>query len=112
MDKRDIDTLVGTNIKTQRERAGYTQDEFSELIGLGPKSLSAVERGVVGVSLSTLLRICEVLHISADTLLYAQTQENDVQALTRQLERMTPAQFALTKDMITTMQKAFALEKE
>ena len=59
--RKDLNVLVGANIKRERERAGFTQDRFSELLGIGSKSLSSIERGVVGVSLSTLLRICDIL---------------------------------------------------
>ena len=41
-DKKKIDALVGSNIKLQRMKAGYTQEKFSELIGIGTKSLSAI----------------------------------------------------------------------
>ena len=53
--KKEINILVGINIKREREKAGLTQDQFSEMLGIGSKSLSAVERGVVGISLTTLL---------------------------------------------------------
>lgn len=44
--KKQINSIVGQNIKREREKAGYTQERFSELIGIGPKSLSAIERGI------------------------------------------------------------------
>ena len=44
-EKKDLNVLIGTNIRQAREAAGYTQERFSEMIGIGPKSLSAIERG-------------------------------------------------------------------
>ena len=87
--RKDLNVLVGANIKREREKAGFTQDQFSELLGIGSKSLSSIERGVVGISLSTLLRICEILHISANVLLYEQTQKNDVDSIALQLNRLS-----------------------
>ena len=49
--------ILGENIKREREKAGYTQERFSEIIDMTPNNLSAVERGVAGVSLKTLRRI-------------------------------------------------------
>ncbi len=106
-DKKEIDILVGANIKREREKAGYTQERFSELIGIGPKSLSAAERGVVGVSLSTLLKICQVLSISSDVLLFAESQSNAVQGLAQQLQRLTPEQFEIAENIIYNVLKAF-----
>jgi len=48
-DKKELNVLVGINIKREREKAGFTQDQFSEMLGIGSKSLSAIERGVVGI---------------------------------------------------------------
>ncbi len=111
-EKKQLDLLVGSNIKRERIKAGYTQEQFSERIGLGTKSLSAVERGQVGVSLTTLLRICKVLSISSDTLLYESTQKNDVQAMTEQLERLSPAQFSIVRCVLGKVMEAFVLNEE
>ncbi len=111
MDKKQLNCLVGSNIKRERERAGYTQDQFSELVGIESKSLSAAERGVVGVSLITLLKICEVLSISSETLLQEKSASNDVKSITGQLERLTPAQFEIVQNVIGNLIKAFGLHE-
>lgn len=109
--RKDLNVLVGANIKREREKAGFTQDQFSELLGIGSKSLSSIERGVVGVSLTTLLKICDVLHISANALLYEQAQKNDADSITMQLQRLSPEQFQIASDVIINLIKAFSLEK-
>lgn len=108
--RKDLNVLVGTNIKREREKAGFTQDQFSEMLGIGSKSLSSIERGVVGVSLPTLLRICDILHISANVLLYEQTQENDVDSIALQLRLLSEEQFEIASDVMTNLMKAFSLE--
>lgn len=109
--KKDLNVLVGANIKRERERAGYTQDRFSELLGIGSKSLSSIERGVVGVSLATLLKICDILRISPNVLLYEQTYENDVDSIASQLKKLSAEQFGIASDVMTNLFKAFSLEK-
>ncbi len=109
--RKDLNILVGANIKREREKAGFTQDQFSELLGIGSKSLSSIERGVVGVSLTTLLKICDALHISANALLYEQAQKNDANSIALQLQRLSPEQFQIASDVITNLIKAFSLEK-
>lgn len=108
-EKKNIDLLVGANIKRERIKAGHTQERFSELIGIGTKSLSAIERGTVGVSLSTLLRVCKVLSISSNSLLFENTPKNDVQAITERLERLTSEQFAIANEILCKVLEAFAL---
>lgn len=109
--RKDLNVLVGANIKREREKAGYTQDRFSELLGIGSKSLSSVERGVVGVSLTTLLRICDILNISANVLLYEQTQKNDMDSIVLQLKMLSAEQFEIASDVMKNLIKAFSLEK-
>lgn len=110
-EKQGIDMLIGNNIKRERIKAGLTQERFSELIGIGPKSLSAIERGAVGVSICTLLRICNVLHISSNSLLFENTKKNDVQAITERLERLTPAQFDIINNVLCKVMEAFSLKE-
>ena len=109
--RKDLNVLVGANVKREREKAGFTQDQFSELLGIGSKSLSSIERGVVGVSLVMLLRICDMLHISANVLLYEQTQKNDVDSIALQLKMLNTEQFEIASDVMTNLMKAFTLEK-
>ena len=109
--RKDLNVLVGANIKREREKAGFTQDQFSELLGIGSKSLSSIERGVVGVSLSTLLKSCDILHISANVLLYEQTKKNDVDSIALQLTMLSAEQFEIASDVLTNLIKAFSLEK-
>lgn len=109
--RKDLNVLVGANIKREREKAGFTQDQFSEKLGIGSKSLSSIERGVVGVSLTTLLRICDILHISANVLLYEQSQKNDVDSIALQLNMLGAEQFEIASDVMTNLIRAFSLEK-
>lgn len=111
-EKKAIDVLVGSNIKRARINARYTQEKFSELIGIGTKSLSAIERGTVGVSLVTLLRICKVLRISANSLLFENTRKNDVQNITERLENLPPEQFGIVSDIVCKVLEAFSLAED
>ena len=61
-EKKDINIEIGGRIKMSRESAGLTQDRFAELIGMGTKNVSAIERGAVGVSLSSMQKIYQVLY--------------------------------------------------
>lgn len=110
-EKQKIDILVGNNIKRERLKAGYTQEKFSELVGIGTKSLSAIERGTVGVSLTTLLKICKVLSISSNSLLFENTPKNDIQSITERLERLTPEQFEIANEILCKVIEAFSTKQ-
>lgn len=59
--KKEINLQIGNEIRIARERAGLTQQQFGELVSLGTKNVSAIERGISGITVSTLKRICEKL---------------------------------------------------
>lgn len=110
--KKDINIEIGANIKREREKAGLTQDQFSEMIGIGSKSLSAIERGTVGISLSALRRVCNTLSISSDALLFPNAPENDISNLAKRLQRLTPEQYEIANSIMGKLLEAFALEKK
>ena len=103
---------LGENIKREREKAGYTQERFSEIIDMTPNNLSAVERGVAGVSLKTLRRICEALKVSADDLLFGQREKSDGEYLAQKLERLDARQMRIVLEVLSALLEAFALKKE
>ena len=67
-EKKDINIEIGGNIQVAREQAGYTQDTLSEMLGMTPNHLSAIERGASGISLEALQRLCRLLGVSADRI--------------------------------------------
>ena len=79
MRKRSGDNTyyIGANIRTARMRADLTQEKMSEMIGVTPQYLSDLERGLVGTSVSTLIRICTELNVSADFILFGRGDEKD-----------------------------------
>lgn len=55
---------LGENIKSIRKKAKYTQEDFSEKLGITPQFLSSVERGINGISLTTAIKILQITHCS------------------------------------------------
>lgn len=79
--KKELNIQMGSRIRKARLQAGLTQEAFAELLNLGPKHISAMERGIVGLSMETLQNICQVLHVSADTLLFGDIEKSPADAL-------------------------------
>ncbi len=90
-EKKNINVQIGTNIQFAREAAGYTQEKLSELVGLTPNHLSAIERGVSGASLEVLQKLCPLLNVSADYLIFGQSGTDDeALILARQISNIAP----------------------
>lgn len=74
--------IIGCNIKRVRKENKLTQNELAKRIKISTVHMSHIEGGSVSMSLSLFLKLCEELHVSADTLLenaYDFTDKNDLQ---------------------------------
>lgn len=66
---------IGNKLLAVRKRIGMTQIEVAEAAGLSDRTYADIERGSVNMRLETILRICEVLHITPDEILTRTTCE-------------------------------------
>ena len=91
--KKTLNVNIGETIQRARENANYTQEQLSEIIGLTPKHLSAIERGVSGASLETLKNICLSLHVSIDSLFFGDKDSTgDLHYLSVKIKSLSPSQ--------------------
>lgn len=60
---------IGNKLLSIRKRSGLTQAEVAEAAGLSDRTYADIERGTVNMRIETLLRICNVLHITPDEVL-------------------------------------------
>ncbi len=111
MEKKTINIEVGHRIQLSRERAGYTQEQFAELLDVGVQHISRVERGAVGISLTALKKTCEILGVSADYLLLGGSASEEGNVLLRQL-RGLPEQGVLVERGISQMLSALELAND
>lgn len=107
-EKKELNVRIGNQIRIAREAAGLTQDRFAELVSLATKNVSDIERGVVGISVATLIRICETLSISSDSILFDEEIENDAHGISERLSNLPPEQFEIAVDIINKLFEAFA----
>ena len=108
-ERKEINVEVGRRIRRAREAAGLTQERFAELIGVSPQNVSCVERGLAGVSLTVLRRMCQVLRVSSDALLLDGPGGGDAEALARRLEQLPPEQFRVVQEIINHVLELTAL---
>ena len=69
MDKK-FQLELGERISRYRDKAGMTQNELAERIGISQNHLSCLERGKYAIKAADLIRICEELGISVEALWY------------------------------------------
>lgn len=64
-------------IRKAREDMGYTREKFAELLDVSVSYLAEVERGRTGISVKMLIKICNVLGLSADYVLFGEERNTD-----------------------------------
>lgn len=64
-------------IRKAREDAGYTREQFAELLNVSVSYLAELERGKTGMAVKTLVAICKVLGLSADYVLFGEERDAD-----------------------------------
>lgn len=80
--------------------AHYTQAQLAEKLDVSIPFLSDVERGMVGISTETLLKICFTLQISADWLLKGEGVQLSNTDVARKLNGLTPEYLNIVDEII------------
>ena len=102
--KKELNIQVGANIQAARTKANYTQEQLSELLGMTPNHLSAIERGVSGVSIENIQKLCVLLGISADRLLFGEPDADSFNVeLAEQLSRVQPEHRPQVKKVLSAL---------
>lgn len=66
-----------TRIRKAREEMGYTREKFAEKLDVSVSYLAELERGRTGISVKMLIKVCNVLGLSADYVLFGNERTED-----------------------------------
>lgn len=97
-EKKEINVLVGEQIRLYRDKSGMSREQLAELMGVTPRFVADAELGFVGVSLTSLKKICEILGISADRLLWK--KEDSAVSLAEKLSHVDEQWIPLIENLI------------
>ncbi len=68
-------------IRKAREELGYTREKFAEKLDVSVSYLAELERGRTGISVKMLIKVCKVLGLSADYVLFGSDRPEDSKRL-------------------------------
>ena len=66
-----------TRIRKAREDQGYTREKFAEKLDVSVSYLAELERGRTGISVKMLIKVCNLLGLSADYVLFGNERNQD-----------------------------------
>ncbi|MCG9968790.1 helix-turn-helix domain-containing protein [Pelotomaculum terephthalicicum JT] len=108
---------IGQRIREEREKLKLSREEFAEIIDLSEYYLGQLERGERQMSLPSLVKISNSLHISLDCLVFGKTElynyyvhddrniyetfdRNRDKELNNLLNKCSPKELALIKKLV------------
>lgn len=107
--KKEINIQIGEQIKKAREFARLTQEQLAEYIEVSPQFVSDLERGVVGISLTTLKRVCTTLCVSCDQILFGKKTEDRTAILAEKCAGLDEMHFDLLVEIVSKYVEAVNL---
>ena len=106
--KKELNIEIGMRAKIAREQKKMTQEQLAERIDVSVQYVSDMERGLVGLSLATLRRLCLVLCISSDQLLFGEQTKSQLFALEERSRALTERQKAILIEIVEKYLEAVA----
>lgn len=114
---KPLNIKIGARIREARESARMTREAFSERVDISTQFLTDIERGRMGASVETILKICDALGTTTDTILRGVDLDEEVTA--RQLSvllgsvprTLLPLVIDNVRDQIRLIEAAQGLEK-
>ena len=97
-----------TRIRKARENLGYTREKFAEKLDVSVSYMAELERGRTGISVKMLIKVCNLLGLSADYVLFGDIRPDDAKrldAIHRIDEKYLPLLDAVTTELLALSQK-------
>lgn len=110
-EKKEFNIEIGTQVKLAREQADLTQEQLAECIEVTPQYVSDLERGLVGISLPTLKRLCIALRITSDQILFPCRPENNISPLFEKCRLLSKEQFDNVSEIVNKFIEAINTER-
>lgn len=111
-EKKEINIFIGEQVKKSREEAKFTQEQLAEKIDVSPQYISDLERGVVGISIPTLKKLCLVLCVSSDRILFGNEENDRTRAVTEKFNFLSENQILILSEIINKYIEAITIERE
>jgi len=113
-ERRRLNIEIGARCKQARINAGYTQEQLAEAIDTSTQFLSDAERGVTGMSLSTIIKLCTVLSVSSDYILFGYNENSSPNSLSidARIKHLSEQERSIIEKQINLTMQAFKINQD
>ena len=89
---REQSLLIGARLRARRDELGYTQENVAEKVDITLRYYQMIELGEKCASLEVLIRLCELLSVSMDYLLFGGLPADMENPISSIYSGLTPSQ--------------------
>lgn len=104
---------LGKRINKKRLELHYTVEKLAELIGISPRFLFAIESGEKGISFSNLEKLCNILCVTSDYLLFGKNtcynENTDIENINRILLNLDKSYLSIAENLMINLCETIAL---
>lgn len=113
MDKA-MNKEIGRRIRTQREMLGYTREQFAEKMEISVRFAADIELGNRGMSIETLIKICEMFSVSADYIIFGKekSEKDDYRGINELLSFIDDKDLPYAEELLRIFAKALIENKK
>lgn len=91
---------IGNRISKRRKQLNYTQEILAEKMNVSVQMISNLERGNKAIKIENLIKISEILDISADYILTGKTIDKDISTIFDKISKLNTTDFKMIDMMI------------
>lgn len=91
---------IGNRISKRRKQLNYTQEILAEKMNVSVQMISNLERGNKAIKIENLIKISEILDISADYILTGKTIDKDISKIFDKILKLNTTDFKMIDMMI------------
>lgn len=84
--------MIGAHLRARRDELGYTQENIAEKSEITLRYYQMIELGEKCASLEVLIRLCKLLSVSMDYLLFGSLPADLENPISSIYDRLTPSQ--------------------
>lgn len=98
--KKELQKIIAINLYKNRTKRGLTRDQVAEKAGISTTFYANLECGKKMMSIVTLRKLADALSVSTDALLYEEHANDQINNITKQLQKLPTQVLTFVEDFI------------
>ncbi len=103
---------MGKRIYERRKSLGMTQEQLADKMNVSIQTISYTEQGAKSLRPENLVKLCDILNVTADYILTGKTIDNESASITEKLSHLSAQELVFVEMIINSCIGLCNLKKE